>query len=123
MGVSGRAFVRVGLAGPFSEIGPSGTGSVAAVAVATVGETSSPLVVYLTTSGQAYARYGAAGWLHEMSSAKSIAVAAGHDQHAFPIFAVEQSDGTWLAKDGTLSSGYKSEGATPHLGLGALIVS
>lgn len=123
VGTTGRAFVRIGLTGHFTEIGPKAKESVREVAVATVGQSSTPLIAYLTTSGDAYAELGDTGWLHALSAAKSIAVAAGHSKNAFPIFAAEEFDGTWVAKEGSLSSRYVTEGTAKSFGLSALIVS
>ncbi|MGO9910002.1 MAG: hypothetical protein ACLPQS_02395 [Acidimicrobiales bacterium] len=123
VGVGGRAFLRIGITGHFTEIGPTAKDSVSQVAVATVGKSSTPLVAYLTTDGDAYTDLGDSGWLHALSAAESIAVAAGHNKSAFPIFAAEESDGSWVVKDGSLSSRYVNEGTEPSLSLGALVVS
>ncbi|MHB1987921.1 MAG: CHAP domain-containing protein [Acidimicrobiales bacterium] len=123
VGVAGRAFVRAGPSGSFNEIGPASPGSVSQVAVATVGPLSIPLISYLTTAGEAYAEYGSAGFVHELARARAVVVAAGHNLGAFPLFGVEESDGSWLSKDASLSSPYAAEGPAVSLDLGALVVS
>ncbi|MHB8246358.1 MAG: hypothetical protein ACYDGN_13595 [Acidimicrobiales bacterium] len=123
VGVAGRGFVRQGLKGPFKEIGPSAPHSVTQVAAAVVGVAATPLVAYVTSTGQAYAEEGSTGWLHESSTAQQVAVAAGLNGSGFPILAVQNSDGSWMAKDGSLSSRFVPEGSSASLALGALVVS
>lgn len=123
VGAGGRAFVRHGNTGPFSLVGPSTAHAVSQLSLATVGPDAAPLISYLTTSGQAYASYDGSQFVHELSGARAVVVAGGHNAGAYPLFGVETSSGSWLAKSAGLSTAYVPEGKAASLYLAPLVVS
>ncbi|HET9093064.1 MAG TPA: CHAP domain-containing protein [Acidimicrobiales bacterium] len=122
VGQAGRAFVRQGLSGSFHEVGPNEKGAVSDLSLALVGQVATPLVAYVT-GGNAYVVDGAGTPLLESDGVQQVEVAAGQNQHGFPILAVENAAGAWSAKDGSLSSRFISEAAAGQLSLGTLVVS
>jgi hypothetical protein len=120
---NGRALLRSGPTGAFKPVGPTTPHSVTKLALATVGPKAAPLVSYLTPGGKAYASYDGSAFIHELSGAKDIVVAGGHNAGAYPLFGVETATGSWLAKSVGLSRGFIPEGTALQMYLSALVVS
>lgn len=125
IGLMGNIFVRRGTSSPFHEISADPSSPARQLALTVTGPRDMPVLAYLTASGQVYAKdwLGDRGWLHEMSSATAVALAGASGPYGFPVLAVRRSNGRWLVKQGTLSSGYVAQGSPVWLGVAALVVS
>jgi hypothetical protein len=122
LGIEGRAYVRTGAAGPFLEVGPHARGSEREIAVAETASAGVPVVAYVTSSGRGWLRVGSGKFVAERRHDRTIKLAAGQDDHGYPLVAIQWANRTWSAMRAVPGARVTAEGSPAAFSLGALIV-